>query len=86
MTQKPVLRVEVGACRFAQQTSKAKINKVSSKWNIPQCEGGGAPLYWLASLAGKEVMPCSAFARAWRFEKETNRAYRCLWRWGDTAA
>ena len=25
MTQKAVLRVEVGACRFAQQTSTAKI-------------------------------------------------------------
>jgi len=24
MTQKPALRVEVGACRFAQQTSTAK--------------------------------------------------------------
>ena len=40
----------------------------------------------VAPLAGEAAMPCSAFARAWRFENEANRAYRFVWLWGDVAA
>ena len=29
----------------------------------------------VASLADKEVMPCSAFAKEWRFENEANRSF-----------
>ena len=37
-----------------------------------------AELFLVESLAGQEAMPCSAFARARRFEDEANRAYRCV--------
>ena len=29
----------------------------------------------VASLADKEVMPCSAFAKEWRFENKANRSF-----------
>ena len=57
MTQKPILRVEMGERVDSRNRQAQRIGyKDSSLENVPPCEGGGAPLYWLFSLqVGSQV-------------------------------